>query len=177
MGSAHLRELERGITVTEMAISEDNIQSNSSGSGNINPERIQYMIETLERDLPPLFERDIGYDIYSQDICFTDPINTFNGKFSYRIVYWTLRFHGQLFFTHIELDLHDVEQTAPEHIEANWTVKGTLRLPWKPKIYFNGTSNYSINSEGLIYKHVDTWDRKPIEVLKQFFRRGQNKPS
>lgn len=160
-----------------MAISEDNLQSNSYETENIAPEKIQYMIEALERDLPLLFERDIAYDIYSQDVCFTDPINTFKGKFSYRIVYWTLRFHGQLFFTHIELDLHDVEQTAPDHIEAHWTVKGILRLPWKPKIFFNGTSHYSINSEGLIYKHVDTWDRKPTEVLKQFFRRGYEKTS
>jgi hypothetical protein len=167
-----LRGIERGIAVTDMAISEENIQSNSCETESISPKRIHYMVGALERDLPSLFERDIAYDIYSQDICFTDPISTFNGKFGYRIVYWTLRFHGQLFFTHIELDLHDVKQTAPDHIEAHWTVKGTLRLPWKPKIYFNGTSNYSINSEGLIYKHVDTWDRKPTEVLKQFFRRG-----
>jgi hypothetical protein len=160
-----------------MAISEENIHSNPKDSENISPERIQYMIDTLERDLPPLFERDIAYDIYSQDICFTDPINTFKGKLSYRIVYWTLRFHGQLFFTHIELDLHDVEQTSPDHIEAHWTVKGTLRLPWKPKIYFNGTSNYSINSDGLIYQHVDTWDRKPTAVLKQFFQRQKHEAS
>jgi len=160
-----------------MAISEENIQSNSKATENITPERIQYMIDALKRDLPPLFERDIAYDIYSQDICFTDPINTFNGKLSYRIVYWTLRFHGQLFFTHIELDLHDVEQTAPDHIEAHCTVTGPLRLPWRPKIYFNGRSNYSINSDGLIYKHVDTWDQKPTEVLKQFFRRGHDNAS
>lgn len=39
--------------------------------------QIQQNIEILKRDLPPLFERDISYDIYTQDICFTDPINTF----------------------------------------------------------------------------------------------------
>jgi hypothetical protein len=160
--------------VTRMAVSEDNVQPGANDAGDIFPGRINYMIDTLKQDLPPLFERDIAYDIYSDDICFTDPVNTFNGKLSYRIVYWTLRFHGQLFFTHIELVLHNVEQTAPDHIEADWTVQGTLRLPWKPKIYFNGMSNYSINSEGLIYKHVDTWDRKPIEVLKQFFKGKQN---
>jgi hypothetical protein len=130
--------------------------------------RVNDMIATLQRDLPPLFERDISYDIYAQDICFTDPINTFKGKWSYRIVYWTLRFHGQLFFTDISLDLHDVQQVAPDAIEAKWTVRGTLRLPWKPEIYFNGRSHYTINSNGLIDRHVDTWDRQPIQVLKQF---------
>ncbi|MEQ8999739.1 MAG: DUF2358 domain-containing protein [Coleofasciculus sp. B1-GNL1-01] len=76
--------------------------------------QIQQNIERIKRDLPPLFERDISYDIYTEDICFTDPINTFHGKLSYRIVYWSLRFHAQLFFTKIALDLHDVSQTEIE---------------------------------------------------------------
>jgi hypothetical protein len=130
--------------------------------------QIQQNIETIKRDLPPLFERDISYDIYTEDICFTDPINTFHGKLSYRIVYWSLRFHAQLFFTKIALDLHDVSQTEQDKIEANWTVCGSLRLPWETHIFFNGNSTYYLNEQGLIYKHVDTWDRQPTEVLKQF---------
>lgn len=132
--------------------------------------QIQRNIETIKRDLPPLFEQDIAYDIYTTNICFTDPINTFHGKLSYRIVYWSLRFHAQLFFTNIVLDLHDVSQTDDNIIEANWTVRGTLRLPWKPKIHFNGNSRYVLNEEGSIYQHIDTWDRKPTEVLRQFFQ-------
>lgn len=31
------------------------------------------MIETIKTDLPPLFDRDISYDIYARYICFTDP--------------------------------------------------------------------------------------------------------
>lgn len=151
-----------------MAISDSSVGGDRKQAESINQARISYMIESIERDLPPLFERDIAYDIYSQDICFTDPINTFHGKLSYRLVYWSLRFHGRLFFTQIDLDLHDVKQVDNNVIEAYWTVKGTLRLPWKPQIHFNGTSNYTINEDGLIYKHVDTWDRQPTEVLKQF---------
>lgn len=153
-----------------MAISDRSVGGDRKQTEGITPARIDYMIESIERDLPPLFERDIAYDIYSPDICFTDPINTFHGKLSYRIVYWSLRFHGRLFFTHIDLDLHDVKQVDDNVIEAYWTVKGTLRLPWKPKVHFNGTSNYTINEDGFIYKHVDTWDRKPLQVVRQFFR-------
>lgn len=151
-----------------MAISDSSVGGDRKQAESINQARISYMIESIERDLPPLFERDIAYDIYSQDICFTDPINTFHGKLSYRLVYWSLRFHGRLFFTQIDLDLHDVKQVDNNVIGAYWTVKGTLCLPWKPQIHFNGTSNYTINEDGLIYKHVDTWDRQPTEVLKQF---------
>lgn len=129
------------------------------------------IIQTLKQDLPTLFEKDISYDIYSQDIYFQDPVNKFKGKFNYRIIFWTLRFHAQLFFTEIHFDLHEVKPVEDE-IVATWTVHGSLRLPWKAGILFNGWSNYKLNGENLIYEHIDTWDRKPSEILKQFFRKG-----
>ncbi len=125
-------------------------------------------IATLKEDLPTLFEKDISYDIYRQDIVFKDPVNRFKGKFNYRIIFWTLRFHGQLFFTELYFDLHDVEQVAPDRILANWTVRGRLRLPWKTELFFNGYSNYKLDETGLIYDHIDTWDREPKAILKQF---------
>ncbi|NET69701.1 MAG: DUF2358 domain-containing protein [Sphaerospermopsis sp. SIO1G2] len=130
------------------------------------------MIDILKADLPTLFAEDISYDIYSEDILFRDPVNKFKGKFNYRIIFWTLRFHGQLFFTEIAFDLHDVSQTDENTILANWTVRGVLRVPWKARIFFNGYSTYKLNDEGLIYEHIDTWDREPGEILKQFFMRG-----
>jgi hypothetical protein len=130
------------------------------------------LIQTLKQDLPTLFEQDITYDIYSQDIFFKDPVNTFKGKFNYRIIFWTLRFHGKLFFTELFFDLHSVAQSDESTILADWTVRGTLRVPWKAQVFFNGTSTYSMNSDGLIYNHIDTWDRPPKEILKQFLPQG-----
>jgi hypothetical protein len=69
-------------------------------------------------------------------------------------------------------DLHDVNQTAEDTILANWTVRGVLRVPWKARVFFNGYSTYKLNSDGLIYEHIDTWDRSPGEILKQFIRKG-----
>ncbi|MGD1700008.1 DUF2358 domain-containing protein [Dapis sp. BLCC M229] len=134
--------------------------------------QVKQVIETLKLDLPTLFEKDISYDIYTRDIFFKDPVNTFKWKFNYRIIFWTLRFHGGLFFTELYFDLHDVQQTAEDIILANWTVRGVLRVPWKAKIFFNGYSTYKFNQDGLIYEHIDTWDRKPGEILKQFFQKG-----
>lgn len=131
------------------------------------------VIETLKQDLPTLFEKDISYEIYTKDIYFQDPVNQFKGKFNYRIIFWTLRFHAQLFFTEIYFDLHDVNQTAEDVLTANWTVRGTLRVPWKAQVFFNGDSTYNLTADGLIYNHLDTWDRKPSEVLKQFFQKGR----
>jgi hypothetical protein len=130
------------------------------------------IIEVLKQDLPTLFEKDISYDIYSEDIWFRDPVNKFKGKFNYRIIFWTLRFHGQLFFTELAFDLHDVSQTDESTILATWTVRGVLRVPWKARLFFNGYSTYKLNDQGLIFEHIDTWDRGPGEILRQFFKRG-----
>lgn len=133
--------------------------------------QVAQAVDTLKADLPTLFQQDISYDIYTKNIYFQDPVNKFKGKINYRIIFWTLRFHGQLFFTEIFFDLHDVTQTASDAILANWTVRGILRVPWKARIFFNGYSIYKLDEDALIYEHVDTWDRKPGEILKQFFRR------
>ncbi|MCG5061653.1 MAG: DUF2358 domain-containing protein [Limnoraphis sp. WC205] len=136
--------------------------------------KIETVINTLKQDLPTLFEKDISYEIYTSDIYFTDPVNTFKWKFNYRIIFWTLRFHAGLFFSEIYFDLHQVQQTAVDLITADWTVRGTLRLPWKPQIFFNGSSAYHLSNQALIYRHEDTWDRSPQTILKQFFQRQPN---
>ncbi|MBE9181150.1 DUF2358 domain-containing protein [Oculatella sp. LEGE 06141] len=136
--------------------------------------QMEQVITTLEADLPTLFQQDISYEIYSQNIYFRDPVNTFKGKFNYRIIFWTLRFHARLFFTEIYFDVHTVLPAADDMIVATWTVRGTLRVPWKAKVYFNGYSNYKLNQDGLIYEHIDTWDRKPTEILRQFVQRDSS---
>lgn len=139
--------------------------------------KIETVINTLKQDLPTLFEKDISYEIYTSDIYFTDPVNTFKWKFNYRIIFWTLRFHARLFFSEIYFDLHRVQQTAVDLISADWTVRGTLRLPWKPQIFFNGSSAYKLTEDALIYRHEDTWDRSPQTILKQFIQRPSESDS
>ena len=134
--------------------------------------QIEQLITTLQQDLPTLFEQDISYEIYTNDIYFRDPVNKFKGKFNYRLIFWTLRFHGQLFFTQIAFDLHDVSESDNDTILATWTVRGVLRVPWQAKLLFNGYSTYKLNADGLIYEHIDTWDRKPGDILQQFWQRG-----
>ncbi|NEU80230.1 DUF2358 domain-containing protein [Nostoc sp. UIC 10630] len=133
---------------------------------------VEQVIKTLKEDLPTLFEKDISYDIYTDDIYFKDPVNTFKYKFNYRIIFWTLRFHARLFFTQIYFDVHEVSQSAEDTILAKWTVRGVLRVSWKAGLLFNGYSTYKLNQDNLIDEHIDTWDRKPGEILKQFWQRG-----
>lgn len=132
--------------------------------------QVQRSIDLLAAELPHLFERDLTYDIYTTDIYFRDPVNIFKGKFNYRIIFWTLRFHARLFFTRIQFDVHSIDHLAPDTILVTWTVKGILRLPWQPHLCFNGSSNYKLNAAAQIYEHLDTWDRKPSDILRQFWR-------
>jgi hypothetical protein len=134
--------------------------------------QVEQVIETLKADLPDLFHQDISYDIYTSDIYFRDPVNQFKGKLNYRIIFWTLRFHARLFFKAIAFDLHTISHPSRDTLLATWTVRGTLRLPWNASIFFNGYSTYKLNQIGRIYEHVDTWDRRPSEILKQFIRKG-----
>ncbi|MEH2160129.1 MAG: DUF2358 domain-containing protein [Nostoc sp.] len=133
---------------------------------------VEQVIKILKQDLPTLFEKDISYDIYTQDIYFKDPVNSFKYKFNYRIIFWTLRFHARLFFSQIYFDVHDVSQSAEDMILAKWTVRGVLRVPWKAGLLFNGYSTYKLNQDNLISEHIDTWDRKPGEILNQFWQKG-----
>ena len=143
----------------------------NSSSSAIAGHDVEQILSVLETELPHLFEQDISYHIYTNDISFKDPVNTFKGKFNYRLIFWTLRFHGKLFFTQLSFDLHETGRTAADEIRAEWTVRGTLRLPWHPQILFNGFSIYRLNEQGLIFEHVDSWDRPPMEILRQFFQR------
>ena len=136
---------------------------------------MEKVINTLTEDLPTLFEKDISYQIYTQDIYFKDPVNTFKYKFNYRIIFWTLRFHARLFFTQIYFDVHEVYQSDEDTILAKWTVRGVLRVPWKAGLLFNGYSTYKLNQDNLIYKHIDTWDRKPGEILRQFWQKQEDR--
>jgi len=140
-------------------------QSETSGAL---PPQIQSVMEILQQDLPTLFEQDLHYHIYTSDILFQDPISQFKGKLNYRIIFWTLRFHGQLFFTQLYFDVHQMQFLPPQTLRVDWTVRGTLRVPWRAKINFNGYSTYTFNDQDLINRHVDTWDRKPLEILRQF---------
>ncbi len=131
-------------------------------------EKVESAIAQLAHDLPTLFHQDIAYHIYSSDIFFQDPVNTFQGKLNYRIIFWTLRFHARLFFKEIYFDVAEIKQTAPNIIKVWWTVRGKLRVPWQANIFFNGDSTYRFNEQGLIHSHQDNWDRSPKAVLKQF---------
>lgn len=56
--------------------------------------------------------------------------------------------------------LHRLEIASSHEIRASWTMRATLRLPWRPELSeWSGTTTYHVGEQdGLIYRHVETWD-------------------
>jgi hypothetical protein len=47
----------------------------------------------------------------------------------------------------------------PPHLLAHWELQGVLKLPWRPSFpTFRGTTRYYLDADGLIERHVETWD-------------------
>uniref|UniRef100_A0A0C9RQ12 TSA: Wollemia nobilis Ref_Wollemi_Transcript_4142_1713 transcribed RNA sequence n=1 Tax=Wollemia nobilis TaxID=56998 RepID=A0A0C9RQ12_9CONI len=110
-------------------------------------------IRTLREELPVLFSKDLTYDIYRDDITFSDPMNTFHGVENYKLIFRALRFHGRIFFRAIWVDIVRIWQPSDGVILVRWTVKGIPRVPWEAQGRFDGTSKYKLDKEGKIYEH------------------------
>eukprot|EP00252_Welwitschia_mirabilis_P026907 TRINITY_DN9007_c0_g1_i1.p1 TRINITY_DN9007_c0_g1~~TRINITY_DN9007_c0_g1_i1.p1 ORF type:complete len:252 (+),score=7.12 TRINITY_DN9007_c0_g1_i1:130-885(+) len=110
-------------------------------------------IRTLREQLPLLFTKDLTYDIYREDITFSDPLNTFHGLDKYKLLSWALRFHGRILFKEIWIEILRIWQPTDKIILIRWTVKGIPRVPWEAEGRFDGTSKYKLDKYGKIYEH------------------------
>jgi len=113
-------------------------------------------LRTLRDDIPDLFNHDLNYNIYREDIVFRDPRNKFEGLKNYRIIFWSLRFHGKLFFRKLYVEVKRVWQPTNDRqtIKMRWTVHGIPRVPWEAEGLFDGISTYKLDSNAKIYEHV-----------------------
>lgn len=112
-----------------------------------------YAIRTLREDIPILFMKDLNYDIYRDDVVFKDPRNTFKGIDKYKLIFWSLRFHGRIFFRHVFVEIKRLWQIDDKCIRMRWTVHGFPRVPWEAEGTFDGVSEFKLDREGKIYSH------------------------
>ncbi|XP_022994071.1 uncharacterized protein LOC111489873 [Cucurbita maxima] len=110
-------------------------------------------VRTLREDLPLIFARDLNYDIYRDDITFSDPLNTFSGIERYKLIFWALRFHGKILFREIGIEVYRIWQPSENVILIRWNLKGVPRVPWEGRGEFQGTSRYKVDRNGKIYEH------------------------
>eukprot|EP00262_Sarcandra_glabra_P016724 TRINITY_DN5546_c0_g1_i1.p1 TRINITY_DN5546_c0_g1~~TRINITY_DN5546_c0_g1_i1.p1 ORF type:complete len:294 (+),score=4.50 TRINITY_DN5546_c0_g1_i1:85-882(+) len=110
-------------------------------------------VRTLREDLPSLFNKELNYDIYRDDITFTDPLNELHGIENYKLIFWALRFHGRIMFREISVEIFRVWQPSENVILIRWNLRGVPRVPWEAKGQFQGTSRYKLDRNGKIYEH------------------------
>lgn len=55
-----------------------------------------------------------------------------------------------------------------EVIVAKWRMNGVLMLPWRPSVpTWTGSTTYYTDDDGLIYRHVETWDKSVLQAFLQ----------
>ena len=118
-------------------------------------------IRTLREELPTVFQEDISYDIYTDDVGlvdeFTGAHNHLYGKRSYQTLFKNIRIVAHVLFAGARLEILRIWQPDERRISMRWTVRATPRLfgGWaSPDISLDGISEYHLDSEGKIYQHV-----------------------
>ncbi|CAD7704194.1 unnamed protein product [Ostreobium quekettii] len=161
LGSMGGRVVPMAIQVVEPEVNEQRVQSEvstapSGGNGDDDPDfyaNVGDALLTIRHEIPLLFEKDLTYDIYREDIVFRDPRNSFQGVRNYKILFWSLRIHGWIFFRKIGVEVKSVCQVSEREIRMRWCVHGIPRIPWEAEGIFDGVSIYKLDRHGKIYEH------------------------
>lgn len=110
-------------------------------------------LRTLREDIPHLFRKELNYSIYRDDIVFKDSRLEFQGIKNYKIIFWSLKFHGQLFFRHMNVEILRIWQPEDYVIKMRWQVNGYPRVWWEAEGRIDGISTYKLDKNGKIYEH------------------------
>jgi len=122
-------------------------------------------VRTLREEIPCVFEKDVTYGIFTDDVVFVDELatpakpNVVFGKDAYRRIYWSLRFHGKLFFSRTRVEVLRIWQPDEKVLCVRWSVKAVPRMIdgfVVDMFHVDGISEYKLNSEGYIYSHKVT---------------------
>ena len=113
----------------------------------------------LKADLSQMF--DLAYeprwDLYADDVVFTDPLNKFTGIQKYKDNIQMLK--DSPLFTGGKMDLHEVTVVDESRVDTRWTLAMTFKpFPWRPRLLFTGTTKYILDKDtGLVVKHLDEY--------------------
>lgn len=125
------------------------------------------VLEQLRQDYQR-FPHQQSYHLYTEEVYFKDPLNEFRGLQRYQqMIDFITRW-----FQAIDLQLHAIEYLDARQIHTRWTLNWVAPLPWQPAMSIPGHSYLTLNDEGKICSHIDTWDCSRWAVLQQVFGMG-----
>lgn len=116
---------------------------------------------------------NLSSELFADDCLFTDP---------------TIKVTGWKFYTDAVKTLFDADQSKADLISLEVLDGGDLQLKWRlegvikpwpghPSIKpYTGVTRYVQNSDGLISKHLETWDTSIIDVFLSVFWKGFGVP-
>lgn len=74
------------------------------------------------------------------------------------------------------VQLKSIAVTSPTEVRAVWTLEGTLKFPWHPKVApFEGVATYKVNKDGLVESQTEVWDISPLVALRETFTPGPSR--
>jgi len=105
-------------------------------------------------------------ELFADDCRFVDPTNDVVGLSRY-LTALDLLFDNDT----SSVELFDVRVTSPTTIEADWSLQGYLRFPWKPRVEpYDGHTTYVLNPEnGLIQTQTQTWSISGAKAIAESF--------
>ena len=109
-----------------------------------------------------MFEHDLTYDIYRDDISFVDRTalpgvpSEAHGLEAYKRVFLSMRLHGALCFSRQRVTLLRIWQPRDRTLAVRWSVCAAPRLLSSlgaDDSHFDGISEYKLDARGMIYEH------------------------
>lgn len=86
-----------------------------------------HYVKDCTKAAPDLVFCCLADEIYTPDIVFRDPRNCFKGMQNYQLIFWSLRFHGRIFFSKLYVEVKRIWQPEDSVIKMRWTVHGIPR--------------------------------------------------
>ncbi|KAF6250662.1 hypothetical protein COO60DRAFT_1705574 [Scenedesmus sp. NREL 46B-D3] len=116
-------------------------------------------VVVLREDLPLLFQQEMRFHIYRDDITFRTPsLRYLSGLWKYRLLARGARWLGRLLYSDLSLNVPRMWQPPGNRrqLRVRWTVSGVARLPMlggEQSLSTEVISTYTFDSQGKIYEH------------------------
>ena len=134
-----------------------------------------YLVHSLREDFRRgyLFSGEIDPEIYATDCLFTDPTLSFSGLNTFRRNIANLKPIIEKYIGSCAVLLHGIElKKIEKKVVADWTMYGTINLPWKPIINLQGQTTYTYDdsengAKGRIIDYYERWQIPAVAALLQ----------